>query len=97
MLGEVRIEFLHGCDHAQTGPYSPLRIVFMRLRIAKVDEQAITEILCNVPLQALDHHGACGLVGTNNLTQVFGVELACQDRGVHQIAEQHSQLTALGF
>ncbi len=35
-------------------------IVFMRLGIAKVDQDAIAEVLRNVPIQALDHCGACG-------------------------------------
>jgi hypothetical protein len=65
------------------------------LRIAKVDQQAITEVLCNAPLQALDHRGARGLVGADDLAQVFGVKLARQDRGVHQITEQHGELTTL--
>ena len=93
----VRIEFLHSCDHTQTCPHSSLRIVFMRLGIAKVDEQAIAEILRNVPLQTLDHRGACGLVGADDLTAGLRVELARQGRGVHQIAEQHRELTALGI
>ena len=96
-LGELCVEGLHGRHHAKTRPHSPLGAVFMRLGIAKVDQQPIAEVLRNVPLQGLDHRGTRRLVGADDLAQVFGVELACQDCRVHQITEQHGELPALRF
>jgi hypothetical protein len=39
---QAGIQRLQGCDHPQTALDSALRIVFMRLGIAKVDEEPIT-------------------------------------------------------
>jgi hypothetical protein len=74
-LLQVRIEGLHGADNAETSTHGALRVVFMRLGIAKVDEQAVTEVLRNVPIQALDDLSTGALVGAHDLPQVFGVEL----------------------
>ena len=76
LLPQAGIELSHGLDHAQPGPHRPLRIVFMRQGIAKVDQQAIAEILGDMPLKALDHLGAGVLIGPHHLAQVFRVELA---------------------
>jgi len=66
----------------------------MRSRIAKVDQQAISEILGNIPLKLLDHLGARGLIGAHDLSQVFGVKLASKNRRVDQVTEQHRELAA---
>ena len=69
----------------------------MRLRIAKVDQQAIAQVLRNVPVKALDHVGTGRLVGAHHLAEVFRVELPGQHGGVHQITKQHRQLSAFGL
>jgi len=61
--------------------------------IAEVDQQAITEILRDMPLKASDHLGAGLLIGAHHLAQVFGVKLAGEYGRVHQVTEQHSKLT----
>jgi hypothetical protein len=55
---------------------SALRIVFMRPRIAKIDQQAIAEILGDMPLETLDNFGTGSLVSAHHLPQIFGIELA---------------------
>ena len=52
----------------------------MRLGIAKVDQQAIAEILGDMALKALDDRGTGGLIGPHHLPQVFRVELAGEAR-----------------
>jgi len=66
-LDELGVERLHGRHHAQARSYGPLCVVFMRLGIAKVDQETIAEVLRNVPLQGLDHCGARGLVSTDDI------------------------------
>ena len=68
----------------------------MRLGIAKVDQQAIAQILGNMALEALDDLGTGLLIGAHHLAVVFRVELAGEAGGVHQIAEQHRELAAFG-
>ena len=45
ILLQADIELAQGLDHAQPGPHRPLRVIFVRQRIAEVDEQAIAKIL----------------------------------------------------
>jgi hypothetical protein len=65
----------HSLEHRQSGPHSPLRVVFVRQRIAKVDQQAIAQVLDNVPIKALDDWGTGGLVGAYRGAVVLWVEL----------------------
>ena len=64
----------------------------MRLGIAKVHQQAVAQILCNIPVEALDDLGAGLLVRAYDVTPVFRVELPGQAGRVHQVAEQHREL-----
>jgi hypothetical protein len=88
LLCQAAIERRHGLHHAEPGPHCPLRIVLMGAWVAKVDEQAIAEILRYVPVKALDDLGGGLLIGAHHLAQVFGVELLAQTGGVNQVAEQ---------
>jgi hypothetical protein len=76
------------------GPYG---IVFMRLRIAKVHQEPVTEVLGDMAGKTLDDHRAGGLIGPNDLPQVFGVELAGEPGGIHQVTEEHRELAAFGI
>ena len=66
--------------HPQPGPHGPLGVIFVRQGVAEVDEQAIAEILGDMPLKAGDHLGAGVLIGPHHLAQVFRVELAGEAR-----------------
>src|SRR5262249_19514597 len=69
----------------------------MRQRVAKIHEEPITEILRDMALIAGDDLGAGLLIGPYHLTQVFRVEVAREDGGIHQVTEQHGELAAFGF
>ena len=86
-----------GVEHPQPGPHRPLGIVFVRLRIAEVHEQAIPEVLGNGALKALDDGGAGGLIGADHLTVIFGVELPGQACRLHQVTKQHRELAPFGL
>ena len=58
ILLQMRIELPHGLHDAQPGPHGPLRVIFVGQGIAKVDQQAIAEVLGDMPLKAGDHLGA---------------------------------------
>jgi hypothetical protein len=66
----------------------------MGLRIAKIDQEAITEILCNMAIKVPDDLCTRGLIGPHDRTQIFRIKLPSQSCGVNQIAEQDSELTA---
>ena len=71
---QVRVPGADGLDNPQAGMHGPRGIVFMRLRIAKIHQQPVTEILRNMSGKALDDCRTGGLVGVDDLAQVFRVE-----------------------
>jgi hypothetical protein len=68
----------HRLQDAQAGAYGALRVIFMRLRIAKIDQQAIAQVLRHMPGKALDHSDAGDLIGADDLAEVFRIELPGQ-------------------
>ena len=54
---QADIERLKGLENAEAGANGPLCIIFMRLGITIVDQQAITEILRDVSVKMLDDLG----------------------------------------
>src|SRR4029453_18119183 len=94
---QAGVELAQGLHDPQPGPHCALGVVFVGLRIAEVDKEPITEVLGNMPLIASDHLGAGLLIGAHYLAQVFGVKLAREGGGVHQITKQHRQLAAFGI
>ena len=85
-----------GLKDPQPGPHRPLGVIFVRQGVAEVDQEPIAEVLGDMPLEAGDHLGADLLIGTDHLTEVFGIKLPGQHRGVHQVTKQHGELAALG-
>jgi hypothetical protein len=73
-----------------------LRIIFMGLGIAKVHEESIPKELGNVTVIASHHLCTGGLIGTDHLPVLFGVELAGESCRVHQITKHHGQLATFG-
>jgi hypothetical protein len=57
----------------QSSSHSSLGIILMGLRIAKVNQQPITQVLCQVPIKAGNHRGARFLVGAYYFTKLFGI------------------------
>jgi hypothetical protein len=51
------IQRFHGRHDAQPGLYCPLGIIAVGLGPAEVDEQAVTQLLRDMALEALDHFG----------------------------------------
>src|SRR5215471_8733822 len=69
----------------------------MRHRIAKVDQQTITEQLGNMSIVALDHAGTHPLIGTHHVPPVFRVELGGESGGIDQVAEHDGQLPSFSL
>jgi hypothetical protein len=76
-----------GLDHAQTRVHRAPGVVFMRRRVANIDQQPIAEVLGDMALVGLDDRGRGLLVGAHHGAPVFGVELTGELRGAHQVTE----------
>jgi hypothetical protein len=93
---QAGVQLPHGLDNPQTCLHCPVRIVFVCLGIAKVNQKPVTEILCYVAVKALNYICCLFLVGPHNLAKVFGVESGGQFGRSNQIAKHHGQLTPFG-
>src|SRR6266571_3673888 len=83
-------------DHAEPGPYGPLGVIFVRQRVPEIDQQAITEILRNMPVKTGNHLGARLLIGTHDLPVVFWIQLTGEHGRLHQVTEEDGELAPLG-
>ena len=92
MASRSRIQPPDGLDEFHARVHRPLCIVFVRLWVAKVDQQPISEVLRNMPLVALNHPGRRLLIGPHNGPEVFRVKLPREHCRAYQVAEQHGQL-----
>ena len=96
-LLQADVQRSHSLHDAQPSPSSPLRVVFVRLGIAKVHQQAVAQILRDIPIKALDHRRTSLLIGPHHVAPVFRVELPGQAGRVHQVTKQHGELPTLGL
>jgi hypothetical protein len=72
------VEWVQGTQNAEPGPDGPLGIVFMRHRIAKIDQHAIPEVLGKITVKEVNHRGTGLMVGAHDLPQVFRVQVPRQ-------------------
>ena len=73
------------------------RGVFVGRWPAKVDQQAVAEILGDIAVLGLHRVTGRLLVGTHHGAVVFGIELLGEFGRVNQVAEQHRDLAAFGL
>src|SRR5215510_1846989 len=69
----------------------------MRLGLAKIDQQTIAQELRNVPVIAANHLRTGGLVGTDDFSVLFGVELGGEFGGINEVTKHHRKLSPFGF
>jgi hypothetical protein len=51
-----------------------VRVVLVRVWVAKVGEHAITHVFREEPIEAAYRLGDTGMIATDDLAQVFGIE-----------------------
>jgi hypothetical protein len=83
-------------DDAQADSDPALGVVLVCARIAEIHQQAIPEILCDMSVVVRNDLGARRLIGAHQLAVFLGVEVLRKLGGSDQVAEQHSELAALG-
>jgi hypothetical protein len=88
---ELRGERRKSLQNAEPRPDGPLGVIFMRHGMAKIDQQAIAQVLRHIAVKTLNHLGAGLMIGAHDVPQVFRVQVARQPGRVHQVAEQHRE------
>ena len=85
----------HRLDQLQPRPYSPLGIVLMGLRIAKVDQNAVAHVLRHEAAEAPHSLGDAFLIRRNDLAQVLRVHARRECCRTDEVREHHGDLAAL--
>ena len=85
-----------GLHDAKARTHSPLRVVFVRHRIAEVGENAVTEILSDATTKVLDDRGGSGQIAPDEPPEVLRIQLAGDRRGPDEIGEKDGHASALG-
>ena len=67
----------------------------MRLRIPEIGQHSVAHILGDKAVEPADHLGNRGMISTDHLAQIFGIQPRRQCCRADQIAEHHRQLPAL--
>ena len=64
----------------------------MSVRITKIDQEPIAQMLGDMPLKALDGLGTRGVIGAHHLPPIFGIQLTGERGRVDQVTKQHGEL-----
>ena len=75
-------------NQGEPGAHGPLGIVLMGRRVAEHRDHPVAEGLQEQAFQAFDDAADRGVVAEIELIQVFGVEIARDPGGIHQIGEK---------
>src|SRR5262245_27106773 len=97
VLFETGIQGSYRLDDSQPCMNSSMCVIFVSQGIAKIDQETIAKILGDVTLIALNHPSTGGLIGTNHVPVVFGIKLAGELGGVHEVTKHDGKLTAFSF
>ena len=86
----------HRVDEGEPRLHRMLGVVFARLRIAEIDQDAVAHVLGDETAVTLDRLGAASMIGADDGAQILRVQ-ACRQRGrADQVAEHQGELAALG-
>src|SRR5262249_36452673 len=96
-LLQTLIQVSHGSKNSQPRMDSTLCVVLVGNRITKIYQEPIPQELSNVTVIAANHLRTGGLVCTDHVPVVFGIELAGECGGVHEVTKHHRELTAFSF
>src|SRR5260363_70501 len=64
----------------------------MRIRVAEIDENAISDVAGDEPLITSQHGDTSLAVGGDDVADIFGIEPFRKRRRPHEVAEHHGQL-----
>jgi hypothetical protein len=85
-----------GPDDGEPSPHGALGVVFVRLRITEIGEHAVAHIFGDEAAVALDRRRAAAMIAPDDLAHVLGIEPRRKRRRTDEVAEHHSEMTALG-
>src|SRR5215475_1521761 len=81
-------------DQCHASAHSPLCVILMRSRVAKVREHPIAHILCDKSTGLGDLLCAAAVIRADDLAQVLGIEPSRERGRTHKVAEHDRELAA---
>src|SRR5215469_9424702 len=91
----VRVESRYRFEYRLACVHSTLDIIVVRLGPAEIGDNSVTQILSDMPAEAVDFLSRTAMVVDNDFAPLFRIELCCEAGRVHQIAEQYRQMAPL--
>ncbi len=91
------VELLHRGVELEDGAHGPLGVVFVDDRIAEHGHDGVAQQLVDASAVACDDLGRPPEDPIHDRTHVFGIEPLAECREAGQVAEEHGDLTPLGF
>ena len=85
-----------GPDQRERRAHGIFRVVFIRLGIAEIDQDAVAHIFGDIAAEPGDDVGRAGVVGGNDLAQILRIKPGGERGRADEIAEHHRDLAALG-
>src|SRR5215472_269226 len=93
----MRCELRNRLDKIEAGANRALSIMFMRLGVAEIGENAVSPVLGDEATMVLNQFGAAAVIGSNDASEVLGVEPSRHRRRTHQVAKHDGELAAFGL
>jgi len=91
---QLAVELRQRRDDLQPGLHRVLRRVWVRLREAEVGQDAVAQVLRDVPVQRVEDLSAELLVDEHHLAHVLRVQLLRHGRRVADVAKHHHDRAA---
>jgi hypothetical protein len=86
----------HRVTEDERSPHSALGVVFVRARIAEINENAVAHVFGDKTAVTLDSRGAAAMIGADDVAQILGIELSRKGRRADEVAEHHGELPSFG-
>ena len=90
------VELPDAVDQRQSGPDRAFGVIFVGLRIAKVDEHAVAHEFGDVATISADDILDLRLVRTQELLQIFRIKAGGESCRAHEVAKHHRELSPFG-
>ena len=90
----AQLNLSHSRNRIETCPYGPLSLVFESLRPAKINQQAIAEILRHMPTVTRDAARYGILIGPHDLAKIFGIEATGELGRTDEVTKHDGELSS---
>ena len=96
LQSRCRLECANCIDQGESSTYCALGVVLMRLQIPEIREHTVAHILCDKAPRLADLCCAAAVIGADNVSHVFGIELGGKRSRADEVDEYDCELPTFG-